>query len=161
MIQLNTAHKYSKTAGVTATRSLNDRHWGLAADFALRLLRVLVLVALWRTLLPAKGTVSGMTLESVLTYTLISQAFSAQLSSQNGLDEDLWSGNIANRFLRPMGIHGQIVAEMVGGCVFRSKVATRFGLKWPPNSEQNGHLFRSESGRFLAAAETGGRHVPK
>ena len=38
-------------------------------------------------------------------------------------------------------------------CVFRSKVATRFGLKWPPNSEQ--------SGRFLAAAETGGRHVPK
>ena len=46
-------------------------------------------------------------------------------------------------------------------CVFRSKVATRFGLKWPPNSEQNGHLFRSESGRFLAAAETGGRHVPK
>ena len=47
------------------------------------------------------------------------------------------------------------------GCVFRSKVATRFGLKWPPNSEQSGHLFRSESGRFLAAAETGGRHVPK
>ena len=46
-------------------------------------------------------------------------------------------------------------------CVFRSKVATRFGLKWPPNSEQSGHLFRSESGRFLAAAETGGRHVPK
>ena len=46
-------------------------------------------------------------------------------------------------------------------CVFRSKVATRFGLKWPPNSEQSGHSFRSESGRFLAAAETGGRHVPK
>ena len=46
-------------------------------------------------------------------------------------------------------------------CVFRNKVATRFGLKWPPNSEQSGHLFRSESDRFLAAAETGGRHVPK
>ena len=46
-------------------------------------------------------------------------------------------------------------------CVFRSKVATRFGLKWPPNSEQRSHPFRSESGRFLAAAETGGRHVPK
>ena len=46
-------------------------------------------------------------------------------------------------------------------CVFRSKEATRFGLKWPPNSEQSGHLFRSESDRFLAAAETGGRHVPK
>ena len=28
-------------------------------------------------------------------------------------------------------------------------------------SEQSGHLFRSESGHFLAAAETGGRHVPK
>ena len=51
--------------------------------------------------------------------------------------------------------------SFTGDCVFRSKVATRFGLKWPPNSEQSGHLFRSESGRFLAAAETGGRHVPK
>ena len=28
-------------------------------------------------------------------------------------------------------------------------------------SEQSGRLFRSESGRFLTAAETGGRHVPK
>ena len=115
MMQLNIVHKYGKTAGVAATRSLNDRHWGLAADFALRLLRVLVLVALWRTQLPAKGVVSGMTLDSVLTYTLISQAFTTQFASQNGLDEDLWSGNIANRFLRPIGIHGQIVAEMVGG----------------------------------------------
>ena len=33
-----------------------------------------------------------------------------------------------------------------GGCVFRSKVATRFGLK---------------VAGFLAAAETGSRHVPK
>ena len=47
------------------------------------------------------------------------------------------------------------------GCVFRSKVATHFGARWPPNSEQSGHPFRSESGRFFAAAETGGRHVPK
>ena len=53
------------------------------------------------------------------------------------------------------------VPRLASRCVFRSKVATRFGLKWPPNSEQNGHLFRSESGRFLATAETGGRHVPK
>ena len=54
-----------------------------------------------------------------------------------------------------------ISIETVTYCVFRSKVATRFGLKCPPISEQSGHLFRSEIGRFLAAAETGGRHVPK
>jgi DNA-binding transcriptional regulator YiaG len=39
------------------------------------------------------------------------------------------------------------------GHPFRSKVATHFGAKWP--------RFRSESGHYVTAAESGGRPVPK
>lgn len=110
-------YKYSKTVSIVATQSLNDKPLGLIGDFALRLFRVVILLSLWRTVMAGQGVVSGMSLEAVLTYTLIAEVFAAQLSGRTHIDEDLWSGNIANRFLRPMGIYGQMLAEMVGGWI--------------------------------------------
>ena len=64
-----------------------------------------------------QGVVAGMSLEAVLTYTMVAAIFADQLSGRTQIDNDLWSGNIANRFLRPMGIYGQMLAEMVGGWI--------------------------------------------
>ena len=58
---------------------LNDRGRVLAGDFGLRLLRVALLLSLWRTVLPETGTTSGMTRAAVLTYTLISEVFAGQV----------------------------------------------------------------------------------
>ena len=55
-----------------------------------------------------------MTRAAVLTYTLISEVFSGQLSLNTSLDDALWRGNIANRYLRPAGVYGQFMAEMLG-----------------------------------------------
>ena len=109
-----TAHKHFKTIIMVATRSLDDKGWVLVGGSALRLLRVVFLLSLWRMLLPESGEVSGMTRNAVLTYTLIAEVFAGQISVRTGLDGALWRGDIANRFLRPVGIYGQFIAEMFG-----------------------------------------------
>ena len=108
-------HKYWKTAVIKAVSPLNDRQWVLLGNYALRLLRVVVLLSIWRTIFAQKTAAAGITLGAVLTYTLISEVFADQFSSRTGLDGALWEGTIATRFLRPMGIFGQFIAEMVGG----------------------------------------------
>ncbi len=49
------------------------------ADNLTRFLRVAVLLSIWRVLFAGKGTVSGMSVDSVLTYTLIVGVFWQQL----------------------------------------------------------------------------------
>lgn len=109
-----TAHKHLKTVVMVATRSLDDKGWVIVGGYGLRLLRVVFLLSLWRVLLPETGEVSGLTRDAVLTYTLIAEVFAGQISVRTGLDGALWHGDIANRFLRPVGIYGQFIAEMVG-----------------------------------------------
>ena len=60
------ARKHLKTMTTAAVRSLDDRGWVLAGDFGLRLLRVVLLLSLWRTVLPETGATSGMTRAAVL-----------------------------------------------------------------------------------------------
>lgn len=88
-------------------------------DYGLRLLRVAVLLALWRALFAGRGVVGGMTVESVLTYTVIAEAFRSQLECRgSGVDGALWDGSIATRFLRPLSIFSQFAAEMLGRWLF-------------------------------------------
>jgi ABC-2 type transport system permease protein len=54
----------------------------------------------------------------VLTYTLIAEAFGAQLAPRTSLDGTLWEGSIVGRMLQPLGIFGQFAAEMCGKWLF-------------------------------------------
>ena len=83
-------------------------------DYLLRFLRVAVLLSIWRTILAGKGAVSGMTVETVLTYTLVSEVFAEQLAPRAGLEEAFWNGTVATRFLQPIGVVPQLAAEMAG-----------------------------------------------
>jgi ABC-2 type transport system permease protein len=53
-----------------------------------------------------------------LTYTLIAEAFADPLNARTDLDTALWEGSIATRFLRPLGLFAQFVAETVGRWLF-------------------------------------------
>src|SRR5690349_8651573 len=99
-------HKYTKTAAMAASSYIGDSPLFLV-DYLLRLLRVIALIAIWRTILAGKGPVSGLTLDAVLTYTLIAEAFGAQLAPRTNLDWALWQGTIVGRMLQPMGMFGQ------------------------------------------------------
>lgn len=141
--------KHWKTMSVVATESLNDKGLVLIGNYTLRLLRVVFLISLWRTLLPEEGDVSGMTRNAVLTYTLIAEILHGFLSARTGLDDAMWRGDIANRLLRPVGIYGQFMAEMLGRHIpnlFLFSVplfclAPLFGINPLPASAGAGGLF--------------------
>src|ERR1700730_12510463 len=83
-------------------------------DYALRLLRVLVLLALWRSIIAGRDTSNSMSLATVLTYTVIAEVFAEQLAVRTTLSEAFWEGTLVLRFLRPMGLVRQFSAEMAG-----------------------------------------------
>ena len=109
--------QYYKTAMMSAAGIVGDNALFLL-DYLLRFLRVALLLSLWRILLAGRGVVSGMTLASVLTYTLIAEVFAEPLACRTWLESAFWDGSITTRFLRPMGIFGQFAAEMFGKWAF-------------------------------------------
>lgn len=107
------ARRYLKTAAMAAAAHAGESPLFLA-DYLLRFLRVAVLLSLWRVILAGRGPVAGMTLAAVLTYTLIAEVFAEQLAPRAGFEGALWDGSIVTRYLRPLPVTGQFVAEMAG-----------------------------------------------
>src|SRR5262245_34300289 len=104
---------YLRTAAMSAGSQTDSPLFLL--DYALRLLRVLVLLAVWRTIFSEQATTGAeMSLAAVLTYTLISEVFAEQLRVRTTLVLAFWEGTVVLRFLRPMGLVRQFAAEMAG-----------------------------------------------
>jgi ABC-type uncharacterized transport system permease subunit len=114
---VTTLRKYHKTAAMAAASVVGDSPL-FVLEYLMRFLRVAVLLSVWRILLTGKGTVSGMTLSSVLTYTLIAEVCAEQMNCRTWLEDSFWSGMITTRFVRPMGLFGQFAAEMFGWWAF-------------------------------------------
>ena len=77
-------------------------------------MRVLILLAIWPTLIPPGAVVSGYQLGGVLTYSLVAEVFSAQLNVRTPIAGALWNGALATRFTWPMPLATQYAAEMIG-----------------------------------------------
>jgi ABC-2 type transport system permease protein len=107
------ARRFRKTAMLAAGSSLGENLLFLV-DYLVRFLRVAVLLAIWRVVLPHHGTISGMTLGAVLTYTLIAEVFADQLAGQTQLASDFWEGTVTTRFLQPTGLVAHYVSDMCG-----------------------------------------------
>ena len=111
---MGSGNAYLKTAAMAAG-VIGDSPFFLIT-YALRLLRVVVLLALWRAILGTHTTQEAgpMPLTSVLTYTLIAEVFAEQLNLRTTLNDAFWEGTLVMRFLRPMGLVTQLGAEMLG-----------------------------------------------
>jgi ABC-2 type transport system permease protein len=111
-----------RTAQLAAAGFVGDSPLFLL-DYLLRVVRVIVLLALWRTILGTPGgeaglTAAGMTLGAVLTYTVVAEAFAEQLNVRTNLDVELRDGSAAIRFFRPIALVGQLAAELAGRWAF-------------------------------------------
>jgi ABC-2 type transport system permease protein len=109
--------KYGKTAAMAASSYTGDSPLFLV-DYLVRFLRVAVLLTLWRVILAHRAPVDGMTLASVMTYTLVAEVFGSLLAARTGLDWALWQGTIVGRMLQPLGLFGQFTAEAAGRWLF-------------------------------------------
>jgi ABC-type uncharacterized transport system permease subunit len=101
------------TARIAVFGPLSDGPWA-ACSVALRFVRVLILLAIWRTLIPPGTSASGFGPGAVLTYSLVAEVFSAQLNVRTPIGLALWHGTIAPRFTWPMPLATQYAAEMAG-----------------------------------------------
>ena len=101
------------TARVAAFGPLADGLW-VAFSVALRFVRVLILLAIWPTLIPSGAVVSGYRLGAVLTYSLVAEVLSAQLDVRTPISGALWTGAIATRFTWPIPVATQYAAELAG-----------------------------------------------
>jgi ABC-2 type transport system permease protein len=104
---------YWATAAAAAVEPVAEGPYFLG-DVVIRVARVLVLLAVWRAVLSGRQAAGGLTLAAVLTYTLMTEVLAEQLSVRTPMRSHLWNGTIATRFLWPMGLVGQLLAESAG-----------------------------------------------
>jgi ABC-2 type transport system permease protein len=109
--------RYYATAAMAAASQAGDSPLFLL-DYLLRALRVAMLLSLWRMVLAGRDVVSGMTMGSVLTYTLMAEVFAEPLACRTALEGALWDGSIATRLLRPVGLFRELAAEACGRWCF-------------------------------------------
>src|SRR5512143_2481114 len=101
------------TAAMEAT-SLVGEDSLFVIQFLFRFLRVVVLLAVWRTVLEGRAEVSGMLPGAILTYTLIQEVFFDQLAPRTDIQWALHDGGIAMRFLQPLALVAQFSGQMFG-----------------------------------------------
>src|SRR4029078_56355 len=104
-------------AAMAATSYTGDSPLFLV-DYLLRAVRVVVLLSIWRVIFAGKSDASGLTLDVVLTYTLIAEVFAEQLTPRTDLTNALWDGSGAPAMLQPISLFGQFSAEMFGRWLF-------------------------------------------
>ena len=108
------SRKYLKTAEMAFSAFFSDGPLVLL-DYLMRVLRVAVLLALWRLVLGSRDdSAAGMPLSAVLTYTLIAQVFAPQLDVTTRIEDTMWEGTLTGRFLQPMGLVANFTSELLG-----------------------------------------------
>jgi ABC-2 type transport system permease protein len=136
-------------------------HWEsplLLVDYLLRILRVVLLLSLWRLVLGGRGEVSGLTLAAVLTYTLIAEVFAEQLDVTTRIEDTMWEGTLTGRFLQPLGLVGNFAAELAGNWAVTLLtfslplllMARALGVDPRPASVAHGALFAVSLGLAIA-----------
>ena len=106
-----------KTAAMSAAGFVGDSPL-FFFDYILRFARVVVLLAIWRTILTGSNEVAGFTIGAILTYTLVAEVFSDPLTCRTDLSWALYTGAIGPRYLLPMGLVGQYASEAFGKWAF-------------------------------------------
>jgi ABC-2 type transport system permease protein len=104
--------QWAATASIEARGHVNDSVLFLA-DYALRFLRVAVLLAVWRNVL-STHSVGDMSVAQVLTYTLIAGVFAEQLYARTYIELILWEGQLATVLLRPMPMLAALLSNVLG-----------------------------------------------
>src|SRR5579862_1917742 len=110
---MQAVRRHGKTAAMAAAATVGGRRLFLK-DYLLRLLRVAALLSIWRILFTGRGVVEGMALSTVLTYTLVAEAFADPLACRTQMPWAFWDGSITMRFLRPLGVISQFASEAGG-----------------------------------------------
>ncbi|MEN3272168.1 MAG: viologen exporter family transport system permease protein [Actinomycetota bacterium] len=105
---------YLSTASMGATAGIGE-HPVVLLDHAIALLRLVLVVVIWRTILRSQAAPEHPSPAALLTYVLLARVLIDQLDVRTGVVEAIWDGRITTRLLRPVSVFGDQLAEMAGG----------------------------------------------
>lgn len=144
-IELNMLQRNLATVRMCATQSFDGNFLFVFAGYAVRLVRMAILIAVFRSLPPNEG----MSFTQMLTYTVLASALSEQLYFDTPATTALWEGSIVGRFTRPVPVLSDLVAETIGrwfpSLIFYTVpvcvAASFFGVRLLPPNTVRGLLF--------------------
>lgn len=144
-ITFDTLRRNRATVRMCATQAFDGNFLFVFAGYAVRLVRMAVLIAVFRSLPPNEG----MTYSQMLTYTVLASALSGQLYFDTPATTALWEGSIIGRFTRPVPVLTDLIAETVGrwfpSLIFYTLplciITSFFGVRLLPLSISAGLLF--------------------
>lgn len=106
--------KLFTTASLSATRALDGGLFYMLSDYLLKLARLIILLLVWRSLAAQGADLGTFGLEQLLAYTLLASVLSEQLNVVTPATTAFWEGSLISRYLRPLPILVQLMAETVG-----------------------------------------------
>jgi len=108
--------QWRATAWLAASAHVGDSRL-FVFDYAIRGLRVAILISIWIMVVGARPDASPLALPALLAYTVVAEAFSQAIHLETGLANAFWQGTLVNYFLRPVGVVRQFAAEGSGRVV--------------------------------------------
>jgi ABC-2 type transport system permease protein len=105
---------YLSTASMGAKAGIGE-HPVVLLDHAIALLRLVLVVVIWKAILRSDTAPEGPPPTAVLTYVLLARVLLDQLDVRTPVLGAIWEGTIASRLMRPVSVFGDHLSEMVGG----------------------------------------------
>lgn len=106
--------KHLLTIQLSATKAFDGGLFYILSGYLVKLAQLVILLLLWRSLAEQGADLGGLTLQQLLLYTLLSSILREQLSIVTPATSAFWEGSIISRYLRPVPVLAQLMAETVG-----------------------------------------------
>ena len=103
------------TIKMSASGKLNGGVFALLGDYLIKIIYLLPLVFLWRSLASGGADLGGFSLGQLLTYTCVSTILRSQLNVQSGIVTWHYDGLLIELYRRPQTVFGQLILITVGG----------------------------------------------
>lgn len=105
---------FRAVAGLSARQVFDGNLFQVLGEYAARFMQFLLLTLIWRSLAKGGADLGGMTLDRLLTYTLMASVLRQQLEILTPATSALWEGSIIGRYTRPMPVLQSLAAETIG-----------------------------------------------
>ena len=103
------------TIKMSAAGKINGGILSLFSGYLLKIIYLLPMIFLWRSLASGGADLGGFSLTQLLTYTCVSAILKAQLNVQSVAVTWHYEGQILDLYRRPQTIFGQLITSTIGG----------------------------------------------
>jgi ABC-2 type transport system permease protein len=105
---------YGRLVKLEATSPMSGGVLYFLSGYFIRFIRTLLLLSIWRIVIPQSDGATTNQLDEVLRYTLLAAIFWQQVDVQTTASTTFWEGTASSRFIRPLSVFGQYIAETIG-----------------------------------------------